>query len=176
MKTLCNLQVDVQMQDNGLLDVYINNEGDSGCHYTDVDSAKVGRLVEEEIDVRGENYKEYNAETKPADVKTMNLMVVEHEGLGSRGFVLNFEVVDAGITNIELLKDVVRKACAEYVQTEEGKKTLDYNCGCFNWADFEANVPQDICEKHGFRVVGNDITYNEVDWDEYLVDVDESNT
>ena len=29
MSTLCNLQVDVQVQDNGKLDVYINNEVDS---------------------------------------------------------------------------------------------------------------------------------------------------
>ena len=170
MKTLCNLQIDVQMQDNGLLDVYINNEGDSGCHYTDVDSAKVGRLVEEEIDVRGENHKEYNAETKSADVKTMNLMVVEHEGLGSRSFVLKFEVVDAGITCIELLKDAVRKACAEYIQTEKGKETYHFNCEQFNWADFADDVPNEICEKYGFRILDHTGFCNEVDWDEQLID------
>lgn len=49
MSTLCNLQVDVQVQDNGKLDVYINNEGDSGCHYTNITPEDVGRLVVELI-------------------------------------------------------------------------------------------------------------------------------
>ncbi len=54
MKILCNLEVDVQVQDNGKLDVYINNEGDSGCHYTNITPEDVGRLVAEEIEMRME--------------------------------------------------------------------------------------------------------------------------
>lgn len=56
MKQLCNLQVDVQMQENGKFDVYINNEGDSGCHYTDVTADQIGELVAEEIEIRAEAY------------------------------------------------------------------------------------------------------------------------
>lgn len=56
MKQLCNLEVDVQMQDNGKFDVYISNEGDSGCHYTDVTADKIGELVAEEIEIRAEAY------------------------------------------------------------------------------------------------------------------------
>jgi len=56
MKQLCNLEVDVQMQDNGKFDVYINNEGDSGCHYTDVTADEIGRLVAEEVEMRAEAY------------------------------------------------------------------------------------------------------------------------
>ncbi len=51
---LCNLQVDVQMQENGKFDVYINNEGDSGYKYKDVTADEIGRLVAEEIEVRAE--------------------------------------------------------------------------------------------------------------------------
>ena len=54
MIQLCNLEVDVQMQDNGMFDVYINNEGDSGCHYTDVTADKIGELVAEEVEMRAE--------------------------------------------------------------------------------------------------------------------------
>lgn len=59
MKTLCNLQVDVQIQDNGKFDVYINNEGDSGCHYEDVTADKIGELVAEEIEIRAEAVEAY---------------------------------------------------------------------------------------------------------------------
>ncbi len=53
---LCNLQVDVQMQEDGKFDVYINNEGDSGCHYENVTADKIGELVAEEIEMRAEAY------------------------------------------------------------------------------------------------------------------------
>ena len=56
MIDLCNLEVDVKMQDDGKFDIYINNEGDSGCHYTDVTADKVGELVAEEIEIRAEQY------------------------------------------------------------------------------------------------------------------------
>lgn len=108
--------------------------------------------------------------TNQENTKRMNIIVVEHDGLESRSFVLNFVITDAKITDTDSLRDAVRKACTEYAQTEEGKKTLDYNCGCFNWADFEANVPQDICEKYGFRIDNSNIIFGEVNWDEHLVD------
>ena len=56
MKQLCNLEVDVQMQDDGKFDVYINNEGDSGYHYTNVSADDIGRLVAEEVEIRAEAY------------------------------------------------------------------------------------------------------------------------
>ena len=56
MKQLCNLEVDVQMQDNGKFDVYINNEGNSGFHYTDVTADKIGEIVADEIEIRAEAY------------------------------------------------------------------------------------------------------------------------
>lgn len=52
MIDLCNLQVDIMVQKNGKLDVYINNEGDSGCHYTNMTADDIGKLVADEIDVR----------------------------------------------------------------------------------------------------------------------------
>ena len=56
MKQLCNLQVDVQMKENGKFDVYINNEGNSGCRYDDVTADEIGELVAEEVEIRAEAY------------------------------------------------------------------------------------------------------------------------
>ncbi len=52
--SLCNLEVDVQMLPDGTFDVYINNEGDSGCHYEHVTADKIGELVTEEVEIRAE--------------------------------------------------------------------------------------------------------------------------
>ena len=41
--------VDVEKQENGLLDVYIESEGSSGLHYKDVTAEKIGVLLAEEI-------------------------------------------------------------------------------------------------------------------------------
>ena len=41
--------VDVERQENGLLDVYIESEGSSGLHYKDVTAEKIGVLLAEEI-------------------------------------------------------------------------------------------------------------------------------
>lgn len=52
--SLCNLEVDVQMLPDGTFDVYINNEGDSGCHYEHVTADKIGELVAEEVEIHAE--------------------------------------------------------------------------------------------------------------------------
>ena len=54
MKQLCNLYVDVQLQENGKFDVYISNDGDSGCHYKNVTADEIGELVAEEVEIRAE--------------------------------------------------------------------------------------------------------------------------
>lgn len=56
MKDLCILSVDVQIQEDGKFDVYLSNEGNSGCHYTDVTADEVGSLVAEEIEIRAEAF------------------------------------------------------------------------------------------------------------------------
>lgn len=56
MKQLCNLEVDVQMQDNGKFDVYINDKGYRGRHYINLTADKIGELVAEEIEIRAEAY------------------------------------------------------------------------------------------------------------------------
>ena len=48
---ICNLQVDVEMNDNGEFDVWISNENSSGCHYECVTTEEIGYLVAGEIDM-----------------------------------------------------------------------------------------------------------------------------
>lgn len=54
---ICNLRVDVELMPDGRFDVYISNEGDSGCHYSGVTADKIGELVASEIECRTEDYK-----------------------------------------------------------------------------------------------------------------------
>lgn len=42
--------IDVEVQENGLYDVWIAHEGDSGSHYKDVTSDRIGELVADEIE------------------------------------------------------------------------------------------------------------------------------
>lgn len=71
------------------------------------------------------------------------------------------------------IKQAVMDACKEYCFTEEGRTTYDRcNCRCFNWADFDMYVPNDICEKHGFRKIDVRTTL-EFNLNEQLVDEDD---
>lgn len=94
------------------------------------------------------------------------IIAIERDGLDERILTIQLETYREGLD----LRQAIIDACTEYVQTPEGKKLYEYNCGCFNWADFEASVPNEICEKHGFakyKSLDADIT---VGWDEHLVD------
>ena len=104
-------------------------------------------------------------------MKNVNITVTEHDGMDTRCFVLRLGIDEAALEpNKDSIREAVIKACTEYVQTEEGKKTYEYNCGCFNWADFESEVPNSICEKYGFAKRNSSDESFEVDWDEHLVD------
>lgn len=97
-------------------------------------------------------------------VKT--IAALEQDGFDVRVLVLNFDVPSKDFD----LKAAVEAACVEYCQTEEGRETYEGNCNCFNWADFEAYVPDEICEKHGFKKINAEISGEIVNWDEQLVD------
>lgn len=97
------------------------------------------------------------------------IVAIERDGMDVRVLTLHFEVPNTQFD----LKAAVKAACTEYCKTEEGKKVYEYNCNNFNWADFEMNVPQEICEKHGFKLIQSDVADEEVDWDEELVNEDE---
>ena len=55
--------VDVELQSNGLFDVYIAHEGSSGEHYTNVTADRIGELVADDIECCAEEYSHTNTES-----------------------------------------------------------------------------------------------------------------
>lgn len=104
----------------------------------------------------------------------VTIMATEHDGSNTRNIAINLNILDENPGNFDI-KDAVRKAVHEYLCTEEGRKTYDYNCGCFNWADFETNVPNEICRRYGFKKIKLFTDTIDVDWDEQLADDDALN-
>lgn len=94
------------------------------------------------------------------------ITVIERDGLTTRTLNINVEILD---TNINL-KKAISDACKEYCLTDEGRKTYEGNCNCFNWADFDTYVPNAICSKYGFVKIHDNYDYLDVIWDEQLVD------
>lgn len=60
------------------------------------------------------------------------------------------------VTNNDICKDImtaVKNACREFIATPAGKNVFEHNCESFNWGDLINEVPEAICEKHGFRIL-----------------------
>lgn len=53
---LGNFSVDVTLQENGMFDVYISHEGNSGEHYTNVTADRIGVILAGDIECIAENY------------------------------------------------------------------------------------------------------------------------
>ena len=64
--------------------------------------------------------------------------------------------------------EACRRAACEYLSTPEGMDIYEGNCDSFTWADFEAYIPDEICEKYGFRVVRDNVHILSVDGEEQL--------
>ena len=98
----------------------------------------------------------------------MNYVItaIEQDGFDYRTLNIELEILDESIDVIEACKEAAR----EFVATEEGLKTYLSNCECFNWADFELYVPNEICERHGFRKIDTETSNAQVNWDEQLTD------
>lgn len=94
------------------------------------------------------------------------VIAVEQDGLDVRVIPLLFDVPSEDFD----LKAAVCKAATDFCKTEEGQGIYERNCSWFNWSDFATYVPQEFCEKHGFRKVKPSSPVMEVDLDEDLVD------
>lgn len=94
-----------------------------------------------------------------------NIIVIEHEGAETRAMSLAFDVPDPQFD----IEAAVKAASTDYCKTEAGKVVYKHNCRCFNWADFEGNIPDYICEKYGFKLVRGECAEAViVDWNEQL--------
>ena len=97
-------------------------------------------------------------------LQTIN--AIERDGFEVRVLSILFDVPDK---DFDLLK-AAKLAATEYCKTAKGKRTYEYNCSQFNWADFEMSIPNEFCEKYGFKKVDSALADIIVDWDEHLVD------
>jgi len=95
-----------------------------------------------------------------------NLIAIEYDGREMRAISITCEVPAADFD----LVSAARKASTDYCKTEEGQALYEYNCSCFNWADFEMSVPNSFCEKYGFKKIDSVLNDIVVNWDEHLVD------
>ncbi len=94
------------------------------------------------------------------------VVAVERDGFDIRTLTLRFDVPSEDFN----LANAVRKAATDYCKTEQGRNTFECNRSCFNWADFDMFVPQEFCERYGFRKLDAVLSDIEVDLDEQLVD------
>lgn len=94
------------------------------------------------------------------------IVAIERDGFNIRTLILTFNVLSKDFDLITAIK----KAATDYCNTEDGRKIYEYNCGCFNYADFAMNVTNDFCKKYGFEMIDTLCENEEVDWDEQLVD------
>lgn len=94
-----------------------------------------------------------------------NIAAVEAVGCDTKTIIIEL-LVSPDVTDVT---KAIRNACTEYCKTNEGKKTFEGNCNCFNWGDFDTYVPSDILKRHG--IIKLDSTPStEVIFDEMLVD------
>ena len=79
----------------------------------------------------------------------------------SQTLILHVDAISSSAQND--ITGAIKAACCEYVSTFKNKKS-----NSFNWSDFCAHVPDDICLNHGFRKIGNYIADFSVNHNESL--------
>jgi hypothetical protein len=73
------------------------------------------------------------------------------------------------------LVTAAKAAATDYAKTAEGLELYERNHREINWIDFAIAVPNEFCEKYGFKKLFADMPYDiEVNWDENLVDETDS--
>ena len=101
-----------------------------------------------------------------------NITAVERDGFDIRTLTVSFEVPDE---NFDILS-AISKAVADYIKTDAGRQTYEHNCECFNLADFNTSVPNEFCEKYGFKKIDSLTQDIEIDWDyEFTSLIDDDN-
>lgn len=95
---------------------------------------------------------------------TKIFVATEADGLDVTNLVMVISIKD-GVD----FKKAAMDASKEYCLTEEGKRTFEGNCCCFNWGDFDTYVPNSICEKYGIKKLQSNVA-EEFCFDQQLVD------
>lgn len=99
------------------------------------------------------------------------IVATDKDGLDVRTLTITLDVFN---NDIDVEKAVI-DACTEYCKTEEGRWTYcECNCFNFNWGDFTTYVPNEICEKHGFKIIDTaQVEELCFDFNQQLVDEDD---
>lgn len=97
-----------------------------------------------------------------------SIIAIERDGFNIRTISMQFDVPREDFDIIGTLKRI----CLDYVRTEDGRQVYEYNCGYFNLADIEANIPDSLYEEYGIKRLSTDLSDIVIDWDEDFVDDD----
>lgn len=100
-------------------------------------------------------------------MKTENIIAIEYDGRNVQAIMIELSIFSDD-PDFDIRK-AIKDACIEYTQTPEGRKTYKGNNNNFNWGDFVACVPNEICKKHGFERIADTLSQTEVDFNEQLV-------
>lgn len=101
--------------------------------------------------------------------KEVTVTATEAEGIAWKTYTFHLLKANDSIN----VTEAVKAACTEYCSTPEGRKTFEGNCDNFNWGDFDAYVPNEICEKYGIRKVDSFAEQINASFDEMLVNESE---
>lgn len=74
-------------------------------------------------------------------------------------------IIEDHVTNPE---EAIRNAIKDYLETEEGKKSVEFAFGDFNWGDAMMDVKDEYFEKYGIRRCEEDVETIIVNQDEIL--------
>lgn len=92
------------------------------------------------------------------------LAVLDYDGDATYVKMLHFLVAGENFN----LKLAVINACTDFCNTD-GTDIYLANCCCFNWGDFDAYIPDEICRKHGFMKVASHDTVERAFFNDHLV-------
>lgn len=105
-----------------------------------------------------------------ASSRNVILILKDRDGIDTRFYPIWIQTT---LPKTEIIP-AVQAAAREFLNTPEGKKVWNDNCGNFNYGDFDLNVPNSICLRHGFYRNSKDAPdIIEEDYDITLAEPDE---
>lgn len=78
--------------------------------------------------------------------RTVMLLLKDRDGLNE---TIRPMTIYTALPKDEIIP-AIKAAAQEFLNTPEGRKVWEDNCGNFNYGDFDLNVPNGICLHHGF--------------------------
>lgn len=150
------------------------------CSETKIQAARYARTVPENIVLvdlddpeSRKTIERVPAYEKKKAEKTRNIIAIEYDGRDVQALMIELSIL-SNDPSFDIRK-AVKDACVEFARTPDGRKAYEDNCGSFNWGDFVAYVPDEICRNHGFERIMDTLSQIKVDFNEQLVAEDDLN-